>query len=176
MVVTISAMQCQLVVAYCQPSTRQGAAHHNAQLIHAALDAAGQLPLPTVIAGDFNGDPLTWQCGHRLKALGFVDLNHIHQRRCGKEMPPTCRESTHPDGALCCPSFAPLVSSIRILDTPYFDTHKVVLVDAAFPTEAMTYHRFHMPRTFLEHDIGRNIMEQAFRTRLQNRQPTTLQS
>eukprot|EP00438_Fugacium_kawagutii_P004562 Skav202820 [mRNA] locus=scaffold3852:93950:98746:- [translate_table: standard] len=174
-IVTVAKMQIQLLVVYCQPSTRQGAQHHNAQLIHAALDAAQQLPLPVFLAGDFNGDPLAWPCGHRLKDMGFVDLQHIFRAKYGTDMPPTCKSSTTPDGALCCPRFAPLIQRIQVLQEHHFDVHQVVLVDAAFPTEVMTYNRLHMPRTFLDFEVERNHVQQQFDQLVAAQQPYTLE-
>lgn len=77
-------------------------------------------------------------------------------------MPATCKDVTTPDGALCSLQMAPFISRIHVLPDYHFDVHKVILVDADFPTGTTIQNRFHMPRTFLEFEMDTEQVAKHF--------------
>eukprot|EP00438_Fugacium_kawagutii_P030218 Skav204129 [mRNA] locus=scaffold2473:102891:112311:+ [translate_table: standard] len=174
-VATIGTVEIQVLVVYCLPGNRQGAMQFNTDLIHAALDAAAQLPLPTVLAGDFNGHPLTWGCGGRMKQLGFLGIDTRYQQLHHRPMPPTCKEATVIDLA-----FVPLqahdwVTQVQIVEEPFFDAHKLVVVDFAIPGHDAQSRRYVMPRSFLDFDVPPELWEHCYETCTKAATPTTLQ-
>lgn len=85
----------QIIVIYAQPACVPNAAEYNDGLLQEAYKASQHLPLPTIIAGDFNGEPLSWPTGTFLQSQGFTSLAWHHERLYGTPIPKTCREATH---------------------------------------------------------------------------------
>eukprot|EP00438_Fugacium_kawagutii_P030278 Skav225208 [mRNA] locus=scaffold1041:124565:131785:- [translate_table: standard] len=169
-------MQFQCVVLYGLPANRPGAQQFNSDLIDAALDAVMQLPIPSILMGDLNGNPLLWPCGERLKQLGFLGLDTKYKQLYGSDMPPTCREATTIDMALVSLQMHDWISKIQVLPEPYFDTHKVVLFDLRIPTQDLQLKRYVMPKSFLEFDMDKELWSENYRALMTETKPDTLQT
>ena len=96
-------MHLQLVVVYGLPATYPNAFDINNQLLEQAIEAIQVLALPAIIGGDFNTDPMQLPAASILKSQGYSDLRHLSQAKFGLHLPPTCKDSTYPDNAICCP-------------------------------------------------------------------------
>ena len=162
-VVAVGQIQLQIIALYAYtPGGHSQAASFNAELLHAALDASTHLALPTLIVGDFNGNPYQWGTGQRLHALGFQDLIGLHQMLCQRTMPPTCRDATIPDNALLCPKAAAMLRNIQVPRTHMFDCHQPVLFDLEIDLAHCYEQRLPMPRTFLELPIDLELLPAAY--------------
>eukprot|EP00438_Fugacium_kawagutii_P019463 Skav230466 [mRNA] locus=scaffold186:317909:336027:+ [translate_table: standard] len=174
-IITLNQVHFQLVTVYCVPICYPGAAQFNSDLIHAALDSLVQLPIPGLLMGDFNGNPLNWECGSRLKQLGFLGLPSKYQSLYGQDMPPTCRDATVIDSGFACLRSQMWIKAIEVVDEPYFDTHKLVLVDMSIPTEDDKLTRFQLPRSFVEFDVDPDLWTAAFQKAHDHKKPERLE-
>eukprot|EP00438_Fugacium_kawagutii_P030649 Skav221855 [mRNA] locus=scaffold1175:104647:110856:+ [translate_table: standard] len=174
-VVNVGKIQIQFVAVYCLPSNRSGAAQFNSDLIHVALDAMMQLPIPSVLLGDFNGNPLEWQCGERLRQLGFLSLDSRYHTLYGEAMPPTCKDATTVDQAFVSLQLHTWVTRITVEQVPYFDTHKVVCFDITVPTSDIQMSRYTLPKTFVELDVDSHTWKEHFAANVTDHPPSSLQ-
>ena len=78
-VVLFGSLHVQLVVLYGLPNTRLNSQQLNSSLILEAIQACSKLPLPFIIAGDFNVDPFSLDCEDYLTRLGLKDLVKLSQ-------------------------------------------------------------------------------------------------
>eukprot|EP00438_Fugacium_kawagutii_P036292 Skav217413 [mRNA] locus=scaffold2674:357934:368154:+ [translate_table: standard] len=173
-VLSVNQVQLQLLVIYGLPMNRPGATKFNSELIHAALDAAAQLPIPTVLLGDFNGNPMLWDCGERLKQQGFLGIDTKHVQLYGEEMPHTCKDATTIDLAYVSLQAHQWISRIHVEAEPYFDAHKIVLIDLTIPTQDIELKRYVMPRTFADIDVDATLWGQTYQTLHDDDPPATL--
>ena len=148
-VVTLGAMQVQLIVIYGFPATYRDSNERNCHLLQHALQASDCLPLPTIIAGDFNCNPFDLNIATDLRTRGFTDLLMLHRKLYGSTLPFTCRQATHPDNALISSELAATVESIQVHTEPLFDTHCPVLFDLVIPHALQYRTRMDMPRSWI---------------------------
>ena len=125
-VVTSHDVEFQLLVLYGLAASGTNA--QNKLLLTAAVEAAQTLPLPFMIAGDMNCDPLRVLGSEFLQAHQLSDLTTLHTALLGTPMPPTCRGVTTPDNALVSSQLRELICGVSVLPDHHFDCHKVVLV------------------------------------------------
>ena len=148
-VVTLGVMHVQLIVVYGFPATYRDSHDRNCQLLQNALQASDCLPLPTIIAGDFNCNPFDLDVAIDLRHRGFQDLQMLHRKLYGSVLPFTCRQATHPDNALICSSLMSTVESIQVHTEPLFDTHCPVIFDLAISHAEQYRTRMDMPRSWI---------------------------
>ena len=161
--VTVGHVQLQIFVMYgFTPGGHQQAHEYNADLLNRALDASVNLSMPTIILGDFNGDPFGWSTGARLRTMGFHDLPLLHQQLHQKPYPPTCKDATTPDNGLFCPRAAAMVSRVEVLQLPMFDAHQPVLVDLSIATDSGFERRLPMPKSFLALPIDLTCLPESY--------------
>jgi hypothetical protein len=161
-VVTIGINKVQLITVYGVPSTQKDSATFNNDLLQQALDAITQINLPAIILGDFNVDPFTLPIAQKLQAYGFKDLKQLFPRLHAKEMPPTCRDVTHPDNALLSPDMQELLTQIEVHPEPWFDAHKVVILTFHMPPNPITHLRMSIPHSFLHLPLDESQMPDAY--------------
>ena len=161
-VVHMGTNKLQLVTLYGVPSTQKDSASFNNDLLQQALHAISQVNLPAIILGDFNVDPFTLPVAQKLFALGFKDLKQLFPRHHGKDMPPTCRDVTHPDNALVSPEIQDLISQIEVHPEPWFDAHKVVIITLQMPREPFTYLRLTLPHSFMHLPLNEDHLPDAY--------------
>ena len=142
-IISVGVMQLQLVVIYGLPGTHSNSQDFNNRLLEQAIEATQALKLPVIIGGDFNTDPMQLPVADNLKNQGFRDLLQISREKLGLVMPPTCKDVTNPDNAVCCPKVQQWISDITVLQDQIFDAHKVVIFELTIP-ESSNY-RTHMP-------------------------------
>ena len=176
-IVNIGSVQLQIFAIYAYtPGGHSQANSFNAELLHAALDASTHLALPTLIVGDFNGNPFQWGTGSRLHALGFQDLVQLHPALHQCQMPATCRDVTRPDNALLCPKAANLLRHIQVLRNHMFDCHQPVLLDFQVDAAAGFEQRLPMPKSFLELPIDLDLLPATYDQVIQTHgKPTSLE-
>ena len=161
-IVTLGSMDLQLIILYALPSTQPGSSTFNNDLLEAAFRASEMLPLPTIILGDFNGDPFKWNAGNHLKQQGYRDLRAIHQRLMGTPLPPTCRGVTNPDNALFSPVAASWVINVQVLPDEHFDCHRVVIFDLSIPADDAFVQSYKVPETFLKLPMHESDLHDAY--------------
>ena len=161
-VVSFGCLQIQIVVVYGLPSSRNNAAGLNSQLILEAVKACSKLALPYIIAGDFNVNPFSLDCGATLVHLGLKDLIVLSEMQLGKAMPPTCRDSTITDNAILSPELFRFVKDIWVSTDQYFDTHRPVFIDFAFPDHNLYNLHLKQPRSWIELDIDDALFPDAY--------------
>ena len=161
--VTVGHVQLQIFVMYgFTPGGHQQAHEYNADLLNRALDASTYLAMPTIILGDFNGDPFGWSTGPRLRTMGFHDLHMLHQQIHQTPYPPTCKDATTPDNGLFCPRAAAMVSRVEVLQLPMFDSHQPVLIDLHVDTASGFEQRLPMPKSFLALPIDLTCFPESY--------------
>eukprot|EP00438_Fugacium_kawagutii_P015643 Skav215149 [mRNA] locus=scaffold2462:99819:104580:- [translate_table: standard] len=172
----IGAVTAQFVVIYAVPTTHPGHREFNSQLLQEAFRATMMLNLPAAIMGDFNADPWLWEGSSMLSQAGYIDIKALHRRLRGTEMPPTCREATWPDNALCCPRFASWIRRISVDPSPVFDTHKVVTLNLEVTGGLEWSRHMPMPRSFLELPMNKETLPDYYAAAvLKEGEPTTLE-
>eukprot|EP00438_Fugacium_kawagutii_P012153 Skav200039 [mRNA] locus=scaffold337:128586:133469:+ [translate_table: standard] len=174
-VLTLGPIQVQMIVVYCLPANRTGAAQFNSDLIQVALDAMAQLPIPGLIMGDFNGDPMLWPCGERLRQLGFLSLATKYRHLYGQDMPPTCKEATITDQALLSLRTHDWVKQVVVNAQYHFDTHKVVFMDLEVPIHKLQQFRYVLPKTFHDFDLDQQTFDECYHQVLSDGKPADLQ-
>ena len=143
-IISVGVMQLQLVVIYGLPGTHSDSQDFNNRLLEQAIEATQALKLPVIIGGDFNTDPMQLPVAENLKNQGFRDLLQILREKLGLVMPPTCKDVTNPDNAVCCPKVQQWISDITVLQDQIFDAHKVVIFELR-PFQKSSNYRTHMP-------------------------------
>ena len=114
-VLSLPGMQMQVVTIYGQTASHPDAKEFNNMLLQAAIEATEGLPLPTLIAGDFNCDVTQLPSYDALRFKGFADLRTLHERQYGSSMPPTCKEATWPDQAVLSPELVARYKGSQVL-------------------------------------------------------------
>ncbi len=142
-----------MVVIYGLPSSRQNSGNLNSQLFWEAVKACRKLPLPCIIAGDFNVNPFSLECGATLSHFGLKDLPLLSQEKFGKTMPATCKDTTISDNALISPELFQFVKDIWVSPVHYFDTHRPVMVDLVLPQHGFFDLRLKQPKSWIELDL-----------------------
>lgn len=150
---TIGNQQFQVITLYGLAEHSQEADSQTDHLLRNALIAADYMRLPTIIAGDFNCNLFSLPCQQLLRAKHFSDLKQQHDRIYGLPVPPTCRETTHPDNALLCPQMVSWLTHIEVLADPLFDTHKVVIFSLDVPGQSTQISRLVLPQSWIEFPI-----------------------
>lgn len=161
-VVNMGTNKLQLVTLYGVPSSQKDSASFNNDLLQHALHAISQVNLPAIILGDFNVDPFTLPVAPKLLALGFKDLKQLFPKIHGKDMPPTCRDVTHPDNALVSPEIQDLIYQIEVNPEPWFDAHKVVIITLHMPQNPITYLRLTLPHSFMHLPLNEDHLPEAY--------------
>lgn len=161
-VVLFGSLHVQLVVLYGLPNTRLNSQQLNSSLILEAIQACSKLPLPYIIAGDFNVDPFSLDCEDYLTRLGLKDLVKLSQEKFGKVMQPTCRDSSIADNALISTDLVPFLRDIWVCPQQYFDTHRPVFVDFAFPSQGVFDTRLKQPKSWIELDLEDELFPDAY--------------
>lgn len=166
--------QLQIVVIYGH--AQSGMDKANLELIKAALKAVDHFPLPFILQGDFNCDPIQL-LGDEANHRHLLDLQQIHHRLRGCPMPATCKGITTPDNAVFSPQAAALIRGVEVCPPGDFDTHQVVLYRLALPSDDMPTYHMPMPRTWIDLQIDPKHMQKAYELALTTRdQPATLQA
>lgn len=174
---TLGKMQIQLVVVYGYPSTYRDSAHLNSHLIQVALDAIDCLPLPSIIAGDFNCDPFELEIAGVLRDRGFSDLKAIHRQLKRAPMPCTCRQVTHPDNAIFSPSLASKVRDVWVYQEPLFDTHSPVIFEVKIEHEHQFQTKMDLPKSWIPLALDGDFWREAYKAACsQQGTPSDLQS
>ena len=148
-VVTFGIMQVQILAIYGFPSTYRDSQERNSQLLSHALQAADCLPLPVIIAGDFNCNPFELDVATELSTRGFQDLPMLHRRLYGYDLPFTCRQATYPDNALMSPELAAVAVNICVHNEPLFDTHCPVIFDLDIQHPMQYRKQMVMPKSWI---------------------------
>eukprot|EP00435_Cladocopium_sp_Y103_P036708 s2370_g9.t1 len=161
-VLTMGMQRVQLLTLYGLPSTQPGSADFNNNLIEQALSSSRQLNLPTVILGDFNISPFALPVGAQLQLAGFKDLVSLYSQLHGRDMPPTCRNVTTPDNALISADLQPYLAQIQVLNEPYFDTHKVVVMTFDMPPTHLHTMQLSLPQTFVHMPLDQQFLPEAY--------------
>ena len=161
-VVMFGCLHVQVVVVYGLPHTRNNSSQLNSTLFLEAIHACSKLPLPFVIAGDFNVDPFSLECADTLYQLGLKDLVKLSSEKFGKTMTPTCKDTTIADNALISADLVPFLSDIRVCPQQYFDTHRPVFVDFAFPSQGVFDTRLKQPKSWIELDLDDDLFPEAY--------------
>lgn len=161
-VVLFGCLHVQLVVVYGLPNTRCNSQQLNSNLFLEAVQACSKLPLPFIIAGDFNVDPFSLDCEETLNRLGLKDLVRLSKEKLGKVMQKTCRDSTIADNALISTDLVPFLRDIRVSSQQYFDTHRPVFVEFAFPSQGVFDTRLKQPKSWIELDLEDELFPEAY--------------
>ena len=160
-VLALPGMQIQVVTIYGQTANHTDSKDFNNGLLQAAIDATRHLPLPTLIAGDFNCDATLLPSYDVLRFQGFVDLRALHERHHGVAMPPTCKEATWPDQAILSPDLVARYRGSQVLSDWHFDAHKVVCFDVAMhniPAELL----WGLPKSWTDLPVEPDFLEPAY--------------
>ena len=163
-ILTVGPMHLQLVVVYGLPATYPNAFDINNRLLEQAIEAIQALSLPAIIGGDFNTDPMQLPAANILKSQGYSDLRHLSQAKFGLHLPPTCKDSTHPDNAICCPKVQHWITSISIYQQQIFDAHKVVIFDLNIPVDDAFRTHMPLPKSWLNLPIDENSLPSTYDT------------
>ena len=161
-ILTVGPMHFQIVVVYGLPATNPQAQETNNRLLEQAIEAVGTLTLPAIIGGDFNTDPMQLPAASQLKSQGFCDLLHLSQARFGKTLEPTCKESTNPDNAICCPRIQQWITNIQVYQQQLFDAHKVVIFDINIPHAAGFRSHMPLPKSWLTLPIDEQTLQSTY--------------
>ncbi len=174
---TLGKMQIQLVAIYGYPSTYRDSDVLNSRLVQTALDAIDCLPLPAIIAGDFNCDPFELSVADALRDRGFSDLKAIHKNLKRSNMPGTCRQVTHPDNALVCPVLTPRVSDVWVYQDPLFDVHCPVVFDVNIDHEHQFQSKMDLPKSWIPLAFDDEFWSEAYQdVSVSQGPPTDLQT
>ena len=159
-VVTAHQLQFQLLVVYGLAAS--GTNNQNRTILQAAVSAAHQLPLPFMIAGDFNCDPHKILGDEFLQAHNLIDLPPLHVGLTGLSMPCTCKGVTRPDNAILSHELRQHVSAVSVLPDHHFDAHQVVLVTLQSVLADTPRFRMPMPAPWSDLVIDFSHFEHAY--------------
>ena len=122
--VRVGALEVRLLCIYGYTSARPDAREETEALLSRALHRVTQNAVPAIIAGDFNMPPGDLPSGQALLQLGYREVFSLASATTGRELPPTCKNSTRHDTALLHPSLVPLWRRAWVLsDLQLFDAH-----------------------------------------------------
>ena len=174
-IVQIGQTHIQLIVVYGYAHSKFNprATEQTDEMLQFIRTQIEKIPLPFVICGDFNIDPLKLPNWHSFRQMGAVDLDSIHQRIYGYPMPPTCNNVTKPDTAIISKELTPFVSCIRVLDQSWFATHCPVVCTFTLPQPHLYVSRFRLPRSWCEFGPTTEQLEHVFQQRDVTYEPST---
>ena len=174
-ILSVPGLQIQVVTIYGQTATHTDAKEFNNLLLQNAIEATSLLPLPCIIAGDFNCESTQLPSYDALRCRGFADLRSLRERYYGAAMPPTCKEATWPDQALLSPELVSRYRGSQVLNEWHFDAHKVVCFDLATQSMLKELH-WGLPKSWTELPIEVECFEPAYEAvRRDWGQPQTLE-
>eukprot|EP00438_Fugacium_kawagutii_P021028 Skav205786 [mRNA] locus=scaffold340:103108:108078:+ [translate_table: standard] len=160
-IATIGQMQFQLVTVYGFPQNRAGAKDATNRLLADILPQVQQIPLPFLVAGDFNIEVDQLQCWTQWEQLGCKELKQLHQEKYACEMRPTCMESTWPDNCIVSPTMQPFVTQIEVMKCDDFPTHAPVVLTLQIPTPQPCKPRLQFPKSFLDFGLTKEDLQKA---------------
>ena len=152
-------VQVQCVVIYGLAQSNTDKANH--ALLLEALAAVDHYALPYLILGDFNCNPLAI-LAEEAEGRRLTDLKMLHLQQTGTPMPPTCRSTTWPDNAMCCPTVAKWIRDIRVCPPGDFDTHQVVLFKTCIPEVDLHAYHLPLPKTRIDLRMDESFFPQAY--------------
>lgn len=152
-VVRLGSLWIQVVVIYGFASDNHHAHSQTNALFQQAIQMTEQLPLPSMILGDYNLDVHLLEKFPLLHEKGFVSLQQLHEQRTGVPFPATCKGATSPDTAILHPVIASRVQSIWVDQDGLFDAHKPVFVDISIPAEQVLTPKIRFPDTWVQFGI-----------------------
>ena len=133
----------------------------NSLIVLEAVEACSKFPLPYIIAGDFNVNPFSLDCGATLTHVGLKDLIFLSRDNLRKTMFPTCKDTTITDDALLSPEESQFVKDIWVSPLQHFGAHCPVLVDLEFPPQRVFDVRLKRPKSWVELDLDNAFFPDA---------------
>eukprot|EP00438_Fugacium_kawagutii_P033515 Skav222490 [mRNA] locus=scaffold1835:167452:172077:- [translate_table: standard] len=172
----LGSMHIQVVAVYGLQHSAVDAEAFTNSLLTMVHEQVQSVPLPFVIAGDFNIEPQKLPIWEQFAHQGCRDLISLHQRLYDRPMPDTCLDATRPDGAIISALLVPYIHGIEVIQEHWFATHSPVIFSIRLPHPQMYIQKLPMPRPWTEFGLSDQelaLAEQSY-TRPHS-QPTSLQ-
>ena len=159
--VKVGPLKIRVICVYGLPQCHAHALDTNNFLMQAVSTRVSLSQVPTLIAGDWNCDPMALPAWQQLQVC--VEAFTAARVKLGVELLPTCKGATCYDTFLISQPLLPCLQGAKVLSgSQLFDAHSPMILDSAIPCQLPCTHRWKLPKPWDDFNFSRPYFEKGY--------------